>query len=495
MKWVVKNRFFKTSIASILILYIMLTHASTFVYYPASLYLQPAPPTLAFTAPPYNYTCTGLTRTSRGAVTYTDFETYPVSGWTSRGGANFQLVAGHKGNALQFSDNNRGIGSASQYYYNTRLDTTYTSLWVSVKVYGSPTNTYNGLALINSNANRLYEISLYNGYIEVWSWNVEVTNGWRQLGNASITNYNANYWYAIVLNYAVTATAVNFYVWVYDPNGNQVAYLTASSTSGNRFTPAYIGLEVDYTGNTGTGYGIFDDFIISRADPRTISFSNLQSGMTFIIYDNFGTLTYSFTVASSSYTLNVIPDVVLGTGASGDIQILYQGGSLLCLNVSIPTTDAFLGGDSYSLTTKPLTWSISPPATSANVSAYVSSNTNNRTSFYAIALTASQDYYMQLQLNTSASTISQGLNAQIYIQGGSQPITVGNGVANPIATDWVYLSPGSTTHIVVSNTYASSGSASTLVFSVVACTSGRLGVDPAPGACVTYPLNITLTAG
>jgi len=471
----------------------MLTHASTFVYYPTYLYLQPAPPTLTFTNPPYNYTCTGLARTSRGAIVYTDFETYPLSGWTSRGGTGFTLVSGHKGNALRYSDNNRGIGSASQYYYNTRLDTTYTSLWVSVKVYGSPTNTYNGLALINNNLNRLYEISLYNGYIEVWSWNVETRNGWQQLGISSISNYNANYWYTIVLNYAVTATAVNFYVWVYDPSGNQVAYLTASSASGNSFTPAYIGLEVDGS------YGVFDDFIISTADPRTVLFTGLQSGLVFNIYDNLGALTYSFTATSSTYSLSVIPDVVLGTGAGGNIRILYPSGSPLCLNVTISSTDAFLGGDSYNLTTRTLTWSISPPATSANVSAYISSNPNNLTSFYAIALNASQGYYMQLQLNTSASTISQGLNARIYIWGGvslrSQDIVITGGNVTPATTDWIYLQAGSTVYIVVSNAYTSPGSTSTLVFNVVACTNGRLDVDPTPGACVIYPLNMTLATG
>jgi len=454
--------------------------------------LQPIAPTLIFVNPPYDYTCTALARTSRGAITYTDFETYPLSGWTSRGGTSFTLVAGHKGNALQYSDNDGGVGSASQYYYNTDLSS-YSSLWVSVKVYGSPTNTYNGIALIDSGFNRLYEISIYDGRIYIYSWNVEARNGWSRLATTTITNYNQNYWYTIVLNYVVTQNSVNFYVWVYDPYGNQVAYLTASSTSGRRFTPAYIGLEVDYTGFFGTGYGIFDDFIISTVDPRTVVFSNLQSGLIFRIYDNLGALTYSFTATSSSYTLSVIPDVVLGTGADGNIRMLYPDGSLLCLDVSISSTDAFLGGNSYSLTTKTLTWSISSSATSASVSAYISSNANQKTSFYAIALGASQGYYVQLQLNTSASTISPSLNAQIYIQGGSQSITIVNGVANPITTDWVYLSAGSTRYIVVSRAYASVGSTSTLVFNVVACTNGRFE-DPAPGACVFYPLRIVLSA-
>jgi len=278
--------FFHVFVALSLLISATLVHASVFVYYPASLYLQPTAPTLTFSSPPHNFTCTALVRTSRGAITYTDFETYPVPGWTNRGGTGFQLVAGHKGYALQYSDNNGGIGRASQYYYNTRLDN-YTSLWVSVKVYGSPTTTYKGLALINAELNRLYEISIISNRIDVWSYNVEAT-GWRQLTSATISGFNSNYWYTIVLNYVATATAVNLYVWVYDPYGNQVAYVTASSTSANRFTPAYIGLEVDGT------YGIFDDFIISTADPRTVVFTNLQSGLVFNIYDNLGTLTYSY---------------------------------------------------------------------------------------------------------------------------------------------------------------------------------------------------------
>lgn len=405
-------------------------------------------------------------RTARGAVTYNDFESFAsLSDWAHIGGTSFSLVPGHKGNALRYSDNNNGIGGASQVIYYHDLSS-YASLWVSVKVYGSPTNTYNGLALINNNLSRLYEVSLYNGSIGVLSWNVETGNGWRQLGSTSIANYNANYWYTIVLNYAVTSTAVNFYVWVYDPNGNQVAYTTASSTSGNKSTPAYIGLEVDYTGTTGTGYGVFDDFIISTTDPRYVHFGNLQSGMVFNVYDSFGALTYNFTATSSSYTLSVIPDVVLGNSTGGYILVLYPGGSFLCLNVSIPSTDAFLGGDSYSLTTMPLTWSISSTGTSASVYAYVSSNPYQLTSFPAIALTLNQSYYMQLRNATDNSNL----------------------------TDWYYFGAGDTVYVILER-YRPAGSNSTEVLNIVACTNGRLDVDPAPGACVFYPLNIILTAG
>jgi len=482
----------------LLILSIVLVYASVFVYHPVSVNIQGLYPTLTFTSPPYSYTCTALVRTSRGAVTYTDFETYPVPGWTNRGGKNFGLVAGHKGYALQFVDDGKGLGDASQYYYNTILDT-YTSLWVEVKVkHGSADKVYLGIILMNAKRDRAYEASIYyvrgqpsaTAYLR--SYNVEKGGAWSDLNSTTISNYNPNDWYTIVLFYNVTANSVDLYMWVYDSSGSQVAYLTYRSTAKYRFTPAYIGVEI----NDDKKYQpvVFDDFIISTVDPRNVLFMNLQSGLIFNIYDNLGSLTYSFTATTSNYILSVIPDVVLGTGTDGNMQILYPDGSLLCLNVSIPATDAFLGGDSYNLSTKNLTWSIGSSATSASVSAYISSNANQKTSLYAIALTASQGYYVQLQLDTSSSTISQSLNAQIYIQGGTQPITIVNGTVNPAVTDWVYIPAGSTKYIIVPNAYASPGSISTLILNVVACTNGRLNIDPAPGACVFYPLTIILTA-
>jgi len=488
--------FFHVFVALSLLISVTLVHASVFVYYPASLYVQPVAPTLTFSSPPYSYTCTALVRTSRGVITYTDFETYPLPGWINRSGVNFTLVPGHKGYALRFSDYDEGIGGASQYYYNTNLST-HTSLWVSVKVYGSPNNTYKGIALISSDLTRLYEISLYGGRVNIWSYRVENATDWRSLASATITNYNLSYWYTIVLRYVVNTTAVNFYVWVYDPYGNQVAYLTASSTSPRRFTPAYIGLEVDWRARD-DNYGIFDDFIISTVDPRYVVFTGFANREVLEIYDGLSYLPFwIFRIDSSPYNHSVVRDVVVGVGNYTGIAAFYNDTRLACLEWEI-YGDAVVGGDNYTLVTKPLTWSIGSSATSASVSAYISS-TQNRTWFYAIALTASQGYYVQLQLNTSASNISQSLNARIYIWNRdslrSQDITIVNGTANSTATDWVYLPAGSTVYVVVSRAYAAPGSTSRLELNIVACTNGKLDVDPAPGACVIYPLVINLIGG
>ncbi|MEM4869767.1 MAG: hypothetical protein QW081_05210 [Desulfurococcaceae archaeon] len=71
---------------ALLVLPLLFSQASTFNYQPSVLELNPQPPPATLEPAFYDYTCTALTRTSRGALTYTDYEAYPVPGWTSYGG-------------------------------------------------------------------------------------------------------------------------------------------------------------------------------------------------------------------------------------------------------------------------------------------------------------------------------------------------------------------------------------------------------------------------
>jgi len=275
--------------------------------------------------------------TNRGAVVYTDFESYPVPGWTNLGGSNFGTTTGHRGNALQFTvGNSTAFGLWAAYYYNQPL-TQYSSLWVAVKTLGSPTNAYKGIVLLNSNLNALYEVVIYSNQVHVWRY----YNGWTQLASATISGFNSNYWYTIVVNYAVSGSTITIYAWVYDPNGYQVASITATDSGPQVFTPAYIGVLVSALPGT---YAQFDDFIISRTDPKNIVFSNLQSGMTVKIYDDLGNLVHSFTATSSNYSLNVVNDIVLGTGGSGRIEVYDSNNKLVATY-----TGVILGGDSYAL--------------------------------------------------------------------------------------------------------------------------------------------------
>jgi len=60
-------------------------YASVLVYSPISTSISPASPPIILIEGDYKLTFTGISRSGRGASVYTDFETYPISGWTSRG--------------------------------------------------------------------------------------------------------------------------------------------------------------------------------------------------------------------------------------------------------------------------------------------------------------------------------------------------------------------------------------------------------------------------
>jgi len=187
-----------------------------------------------------------------------------------------------------------------------------------------------------------------------------------------------------------------------------------------------------------------------------------------------------------TYNLFVVNDTVLGTGSDGTIYVYDQSTNLVC-SYSIPSTDAFVGGDSYSLSPVASIY-IDPTKTNANIVATISSSSSNPSSLYIVTLVTNQNYYVQLQLNVSASTIASSLNAKIYISGGVQTINITNGVALTTSTDWIPITANSKTYIAISNAYASTGTSSTLKLYVVGCTAGPNFM----GACVLYPLTITL---
>jgi hypothetical protein len=294
-----------------------------------------------------------LVRISRGAVQgklWTDFESMP-SGWTQNGGSWGIVDGGFKGEALRGSDDDEGLGGASHFYNNTDLSG-YTSLWASVKAKLDNGTGYYGISMRDRDSKRLYTIEIHRisdkkGSVEVWSYNVE-TSGWYTLGSAGIANYDQGNWYVIVVNYVVDTNAVSFSVWVYDANGNQVASLSARSTSPNRFAPAYIGFEVDGPGMR----ALFDDFIASTVDPRVVNFIDLPgAGYTICIYDDFGALVNCSTSTGSSASVGVVKDVVVGTGVDGRIVVKDPSGGIV-VDYRVPQSDAMLGGDAYKLVTR-----------------------------------------------------------------------------------------------------------------------------------------------
>jgi hypothetical protein len=421
------------------------------------------------------------------AITYTDFEVLP-SGWTSYGGTWNINPSGYKGNALQGADDNRGLGRASHYYYNTDLSN-YSSLWVSVKTRLVSGSGWYGISLMNSGRDRLYAVEIYTGgTIEVWSYNVETGGGWRRLGRAAISGYVSSNWYVIVVNYTVTTSAVNFYVWVYDVNGYQVASLTASSTSPNRFTPSYIGVEVD--GPT----ALFEDFIISRTDPRIITISNLPgSGYVVEVYDNLNNLVSTATSIGSTVNLDIVSDIVVGTGYDGSFIIKYPNG-FSCLGYNVATSDAILGGDSYSLSYSSVTTNIGSNYTSAVISTYISGSSSSKS--YVLTLRIRNNdvkpYYMRLILGTSSSISSYlTLNITIAISPSvtADPIRIVNGGVVARSSGWIGVSGGSYAYIYVSGYYTSPGQMSTLNLYLEYCS-----LPNENGVCVFYPIQMVINS-
>jgi hypothetical protein len=367
---------------------------------------------------------------------------------------------------------------------------TYTSLWVTTKLKYVSSNpyVYYGLALINAQRNRLYEISIEEGgYLDIWSYNVEAANNWRLLAQASITNFNLNNWYVLVVFYVMTSSYLSIQAFLYDTNGNLVAQASANSSSSRRFIPAYIGLEID------DGSALYDDFEIATSDLRVINFNSLQSGMQVQIIDNLNNLVAQGTASTSSLTLNVISDIVGGTGTDGRIIIKYPNG-INCLIFNNPTSDAILGGDTYSLATSTMTITIDSTKTSANETFYVAGSLNyfTQTIFLNITVIDTNNYYASLILNQTASTISSNFNANITLVNRnnfkSTNITILNGVVTSSTTSEIVVF-SSNNYIFISARYSATGLSSTLVLILQYCTLQNYS-----GACVQYTIRLIINS-
>jgi len=476
------------------------SYASILVYSPASIYVSPVSPPIILEEGEYPLTFTGISRTSRGAVVYTDFETYPVQGWTSGGGA-WSLAGGggYKGNALSGTDNNDGgLGGAAQYYYNSPLS--YSSAWVSVKVRLVSGYTYYGIPLMDIRRNRMYTVEIFVSSggarrLDVWSYNVETINRWSTLVSGTLPgSFNPSQWYIMVVNYAVSASAVNIYAWLYDLNGNMVISVSASSTSARRFTPAYIGVGVDWTSTVGGSRGIvyFDDFIISTVDPRNVGFDGLPgSGYKVAVIDSFGDKVNETTSTTSSLKLGVVNDVVIGTGSDGRIMISFPNG-FTGLNYTVPSSDAILGGDTYTLTWSSITYSIGTNGTSAYASMMISGSSLLLSGAIPLKIRNrdSKSYYLRLIMDSSSTTpATLTINVTLAISPSIQasPIRVSSGTVLSSTTGWLTIPANSVVYVYVAGYFTSSGYSATLrLYLEYSTLSGGWGVN------VYYPITIVL---
>ena len=467
-------------------IFMLSSFASVFVYYQSALTILPQPPPATLETPPYDYACTALARTSRGALTYTDFEAYPVPGWSNSGGiwTSVAGVAGSKGNVLQGADNNRGLGGESHYYYNTSASG---NNWVAVKTRWVSGTGYYGISMMNTGRNRMYTVEIYRaepttGDLRIRSFNVIAPppNRWTIHASVAIPGYSQESWYTIVVSYSASGTTITITAYLYDANGNYVTSASATITHRNVFTPAYLGVSVD----DATAY--FDEFILSSTDPRSISFTGFYTGMVVEVWDNLGSLVNSSTAPATSFTLSVTRDVVVGTGSDGRIIVTYPD-AYLCGVLTVPVTDAVLGGDTYTLSTAPIVVGLGANKTSTSLTLYISGTSSFNTTARILRVNAFQLLYARLVLDTLSA--SSTLNLDVWIEGAtnSTNISVRNGVPVATSTSIVQLNPGLGNTIHFSGYSASTSQSAVLNLKLELCTTAT-----GAGACVCYPLNLTI---
>ncbi|MEM1815865.1 MAG: hypothetical protein QW432_00545, partial [Desulfurococcaceae archaeon] len=278
-------------------------------------------------------------------------------------------------------------------------------------------------------------------------------------------------------------TAVSFALWIYDDTGALVATLTASDTGATRFTPAYAGVTIDAATDR---WFRFEDFIVSTVDPRFLYFTGFYTGMRVEVWDNLGYLVNSTTASIQPFTLGVVGDVVVGTGSNGRIVVKYPD-NYLCGVLTVPATDAILGGDTYALSTSPFTLSLGANRTSASLTLYISGASSFNTTIRILRVNASQLLYARLILDAYTSPPTLNLDAWIEGTSDSTSISMRSGVPVTTSTSIVQLSLGLGNSIVLSGYFTATGQTAMLNLKLELCTG--LGGS---GACVYYPLSTEL---
>uniref|UniRef100_A0A7C4FI52 DUF2341 domain-containing protein n=1 Tax=Ignisphaera aggregans TaxID=334771 RepID=A0A7C4FI52_9CREN len=441
--------------------------------------------------------CIGISRTSRSALYFTDFETLP-SGWYQYGGQVEINPNGYRGSALSIADNDQGnVADNVLYIYGYDLRS-YTEFWVSAKMRNTTAMFAMNIAFFDNAASpprNIWTVPIFassGGYaginpgtVSVYYWNQ--SSGWQRIaGPVSITNYNPANWYTVVVRYSRSGNRNLFDVYVYDPNGVLVAsIINAQQTSRSR--PRYVGFAVDDGRLDVISTALFDDFIVSTADPRRIMFENLPgAGYTVEVMDSLGNLVNSTRTTGTTALLGIVTDIVVGTGLNGKLRVRYPN-NMLCLVTSIPTSDATVGGDTYRVTWGPPT----VDTASRTVAAYIGYGGNRTVGpLFNISVYPGDTRYTYIELDTASSSIPSTLNLNISIISAlgaqSSKVLIVNGVVQSSSTSAVALQ-GSNNYVLIEGFFTSRGWQATLNLNIVACSTPNLSI------CVITPVTVYLS--
>jgi len=197
----------------------------------------------------------------------------------------------------------------------------------------------------------------------------------------------------------------------------------------------------------------FEDFIVSTVDPRSISFAGFRGGMSVEVWDNLGNLVNSTAAPSSSFSLRVIRDVVVGTGVDGRIVVKCPDG-YPCGVLTVPISDAILGGDAYSLATGAVAVSLGANKASSAVTIYISGSSPFNTTASLLMVNSSQVLYARLILDSISAP--SALNADIWLEGftKSTSITIKSGAPISASTSIVRLNLGLNNSIILTSYFS-----------------------------------------
>jgi hypothetical protein len=360
----------------------------------------------------------------------------------------------------------------------------YTSLWISSKVRIASGVGWGGIVLTDTATRRYYVFAVNSSGYAVIGYLDGAT--WRVLRYNQVPGFSTASWYTLVLSYSRTGTTNSFTLYTYDTSGNLVATVSASDAT---FAPSYIGLA---TRTTNLLYvdAFFDDFLVSTADPRSVTFTNVSTspsaGYIVAIYDNLGNLVNSSVATSSTALLGIVTDIVVGTGYDGRIVHIYPNG-MTCLVTRVPNTDAILGGDTYIFDYK----SVSIDTTTNTITAYIGFGSNRTIGpLFNISIYSGNTRYTYLVLDKTNSVIPSTLNLNIsivnYANQQTSKIQVINGVVQNPTTSAIALQ-GSNNYVLIEGYFTTRGQQATIRLNIVSCSAPDLGI------CISIPVTIYLS--
>lgn len=161
--------------------------------------------------------------------------------------------------------------------------------------------------------------------------------------------------------------------------------------------------------------------------------------------------------------------MVVGTGVNGRIVVGYPDAQL-CGVLTVPATDAVLGGDMYALSTQGIALSQGANKTSADLTIYISGSELFATAARILGVNSSQVLYARLVFESISAPPT--LNLDIWLEGATRStnVSIRNGVPVLASTSTVQLNLelGNTEHL--SGYFTSTNQAAVLNLKLELCT-------------------------